>query len=90
MYYNSQMGEGDQLELIKNRTHDGKHLGSKIIRKANSCTSRSRHGKKEYAQHALWFTSAQEIRDEGKIQEFYKQLQSSMIFIPFLFLLQRS
>lgn len=32
-YYNSQRGGGNQLELIKNQTHGGIHLGSKSFSK---------------------------------------------------------
>ena len=55
VYYNSQMGEGDQLELIKNRTHCGKHVGSKIIQEAKVCSPRSSCAKNEHGQAALWF-----------------------------------
>lgn len=55
VYYNSQMGEEDQLELIKNRTHCGKHFGSKVIQEAKVCLPRSGCAKNEDGQAALWF-----------------------------------
>ena len=58
VYYNSWMGEGDQVELIKNRTHCGKHLGSKIIQEAKVCSPRSSCAKNEDGQVALWFMCA--------------------------------
>lgn len=69
-YSNSERREGDQLELIKNRTLWEAFQGPQIIQGAMHTHQDPGRPKNEGGHGALWFPNTQETPGQGETGEF--------------------